>query len=122
MRLIPLDPSLEIPKPLQKVPSRDRVLEDAEIIGFWHGCDAIGYPFGRLFQLLLLTGQRLSEVRGMCWSEIDLDKRTWILPKERVKNGKAHEIALFTLAVEILEGHSYREVCRCRSPEVPCGK
>src|SRR4029077_15639271 len=73
-------------------------------IAFWAGCEQVGWPVGPLFKLLLLTAQRLSEVGGMRWSELDLEGRKWTLPKERAKNDKAHEVALSDLAVEIIEG------------------
>lgn len=90
--LIDGDPTLKVRKPLLHKGERDRVLDDDAIIKFWHGCDALGYPFGPLFQLLLLTGQRVRKVGKLSWSELDLDpdKRIWHLPKEPAKNGKAH--------------------------------
>jgi integrase len=44
--------------------------------------------------LLLLSGQRRSEIFNMDWSEIDLPGNTWYLPRERCKNGRAHQIPL----------------------------
>ena len=35
---------------------RQRVLTDAEIKAFWHAAERLGYPYGRMHQLLLLTG------------------------------------------------------------------
>jgi hypothetical protein len=46
--LIAADPPLNVPKPLTKKPTRDRVLTNPEIVSFWRGCDEIGYPFGPL--------------------------------------------------------------------------
>ena len=63
--------------------ARDRVLTDAEIRLFWVGCDKLGWPFGPMFKLLLLTAQRREEVGGAEWSEIDLDKRLWTIPREK---------------------------------------
>jgi integrase len=60
--------------------SRDRVLTDDEIKRLWAAADGLGYPFGPMFRLLLITGQRLGEVAGMAWQEVDLDKRLWSLP------------------------------------------
>ena len=40
----------------------------------------------------------------MTWSEIDLDTRTWQLPASRTKNGRAHEVALSDLALEVIGG------------------
>ena len=55
--------------------SRDRILSDEEIAAVWHACDGMGWPFGPLIQLLIVTGQREDEVAGMRWSDIDLDAR-----------------------------------------------
>ncbi len=82
--------------------ARDRVLADDEIRWFWKGCDKLGWPFGPLFQLLLLSAQRRAEVANLEWRELDLTKRTWLIPRERTKSDRAHEVALSALAVEIL--------------------
>ena len=44
----------------------------------------------------------------MMWCEIDLDKRLWSLPPERVKNGRAHQVPLPRQAVEILQAQPRR--------------
>lgn len=82
--------------------SRDRVLTDPEIVDFWNACDNIGWPFRQLHQLLLLTGQRLGEVAGMRWSELDLENATWTIPRERAKNNHQHTIPLSGLAMHII--------------------
>jgi hypothetical protein len=41
--------------------ARDRALTDGEIRLFWVGCDRLGWPFGPMFKLLLLTAQRRDE-------------------------------------------------------------
>jgi len=43
-----------------------------------------------------------NEVAGMRWSELDLDNRVWHLPKERTKNGKAHDVSLSDQAMAII--------------------
>ena len=83
--------------------SRDRVLNDGELKRFWAATDALGYPFGPMFKLLLVTGQRLGEVAGIIWTEIHLDERIWSLPRQRAKNDRAHEVPLSDLAIEIVE-------------------
>jgi integrase len=92
--------------------SRDRVLcgneegdkGDDEILWFWRGADAAGFPFGPIFKLLLLTAQRESEVAGMRWAELDIDKRVWTIPRERTKSDRGHIVHLSALACEILGG------------------
>jgi integrase len=83
--------------------SRDRVLSDEEIRLAWAAFDRVGYPFGRMAQLLLLTGARLNEIASGRWSEIDIDAKTWTIAKERSKNGVAHEIPLSDTAIGILK-------------------
>jgi integrase len=82
--------------------SRDRVLSDEEIRAAWKAFDAVGYPFGDLAKLLLLTGQRLREVAAAPWAEFDLDGKVWRLPKERTKGGVGLEIPLSDAVLQIL--------------------
>jgi integrase len=89
-------------KPPTKERGRDRALTDDEIRWFWQACDEIGWPFGAVFKLLLLTAQRRDEVGGMKWTEIDVDKRTWTLPRHRVKSDRGHEVHLSDAAIEVL--------------------
>jgi integrase len=89
-------------KPPTKERARDRALTDDEIRWFWQACDEIGWPFGPLFKLLLLTAQRRDEVGGMKWTEIDLEKRTWTLPRHRVKSNRGHEVHLSDTAIAML--------------------
>lgn len=80
--------------------SRERVLTSAEIKSFWQACDKLDAPFGPPLKLLLLTGQRLSEVAGMRRDE--LDDATWTIPGSRTKNHKTHVVPLPPLARDIL--------------------
>jgi integrase len=82
---------------------RDRYLSNDEIKLFWASCGKIKEPYGSLFRLLLLTGARRDELAHATWSEFDLDKREWTLPRPRSKNDKAHTTHLTPLAIEILE-------------------
>src|SRR5262249_32006913 len=66
--------------------------------------EAMGWPFGPCVQLLILTAQRREEVARMRWHEVDLDGAVWVLPSERAKNGREHEVALAPSAVQILRG------------------
>jgi integrase len=86
-----------------KVESRERVLNDEEIKRLWHASGELAYPFGHIAKLLLLTGQRRDEVAGMRWSEINLEGRTWTIPKERAKNNKTHDVALSDAALAVIE-------------------
>jgi integrase len=84
--------------------ARDRILSDDEIRIAWRAFGTVGWPFGDIAKLLLLTGMRRDEVAEARWTEIDLVGKTWAIAKERSKNGLAHEIPLSHTAIEILRG------------------
>ncbi len=90
---VDVNPCNGIQKPSKPV-ARDRVLSDDELRSVWRACDAIGYPFGPLVQLLILTAQRRNEVASMRWSDIDFELATWTIPAEFTKNGKPHIVPL----------------------------
>ena len=82
-------------------PIRDRVLQDDELVAFWRATEAMAYPFGPLYRLLLLTGARLNEIGGASWSEIDL-KTKILTVTERFKSKVSHSIPLSGSALAIL--------------------
>jgi integrase len=83
-------------------PARDRILTDRELAAIWKaaGDDA----FGRVLKLLMLLGQRRTEVGGMAWSEIDLQHGTWTIPAHRAKNHRAHTLPVSSFALHIVRG------------------
>ena len=91
-------------KPPAPETARDRVLTDVEVRAFWLACDDVGEPFGAMFRLLLLTGQRLDEVASAPWAEFDLPAATWRLPGARTKNGRANVVPLAPAALDIIAG------------------
>ena len=70
---------------------------------FWAACDQMGYPWGPLFQLLLLTGARLREVSQASWNEISIKDGTLNLPSSRTKNARPHQIQLSDQALNIIQ-------------------
>ncbi|MEP6829495.1 MAG: integrase family protein, partial [Rhizomicrobium sp.] len=62
---------------------RQRTLADKELRAVWEACNQMGYPFGDLIKLLLLTGQRRDEIANLNWDEIDLAKRQILIPASR---------------------------------------
>ena len=77
--------------------SRSRVLTDDEIKALWPHCEG---TFGTIFKLLLLTGQRKTEI-GLLKSEyIKGDQVT--LPPAIVKNKREHTFPLGPLAQSLL--------------------
>ena len=89
---------------LGKKSPRKRVLRDNEIRAVWQAAEATGYPYGPLFQLLLLTGARKSELACARWSEIDEERRVLIVPDERHKSERGHVIWFSDAAWDIVKG------------------
>ena len=95
-------PAEGVPLPMKEM-ARDRVLDDTELAKVLVAARMIGGPYGRIVELLALTGQRREEVAGLCWDELDLGQRIWTIPKARTKNAKAHLVHLSSQALTILK-------------------
>jgi integrase len=103
---------------LKKLPvaSRERVLTRDEVAALWRFCTKGDVPkdttapkwspvMRDLFAVLLLTGQRLGEVTGMKWADVNLLTRWWTLPASETKNQRQHRVPLSKPAVAILKRH-----------------
>jgi len=91
--LIPKDPTYGLDKSKVCAPSppRQRVLTDAEIVWLAGRIEtAIDHRALLLFLLLLSTGNRIGETLLAQWSEIDWDKKEWLIPKEHRKGNTRH--------------------------------
>jgi integrase len=79
---------------------RDRVLTKEELALIWRslGDDR----FSNIVRLLILTAQRRTEIGDLRWSEVDFDNAILVLPPERVKNGRKHELPLSPQALVVL--------------------
>jgi integrase len=86
---------------------RDRILSDAEIAALWKATEPMGYPYGPLYRLLLLTGVRLSEASEASWDEFDFKERIWTIPAVRMKKtgteAKPHIVPITDAILEVLE-------------------
>jgi integrase len=74
--------------------ARERVLSSAEVGAVWNACENIGGLFAHCIRVQLLTGQRREEVAGMRQDELDLAAKTWIVPADRSKTGRALKVPL----------------------------
>jgi integrase len=83
--------------------ARDRILTDDELAAVYRAAGKQGSHFESVIKLLILTGQRRSEVAGMEWRELDLPEKLWKLPRGRVKNDSGHEVPLSAQALSIIE-------------------
>jgi integrase len=86
--------------------ARERVLTDGELAALWRVSGRIGYPYGALYRLLVLTALRLNEVCGARWVEFDLTAQLWTIPAERMKKvkggAKPHVVPLPTEMLDVL--------------------
>ena len=89
-------------RPPAKMGKRERTLTDDELRLVWQAAGGLGWPFGAIVRLLILTGQRRDEVAGLLWAEIDQSKRQWLLPGARSKNGLPNLIPLAAPAMAIV--------------------
>ena len=55
------------------------------------------------FEFLVVTAARSGEVRLARWEEIDLARRVWTIPAERMKMRREHRVPLSVRAVEVLD-------------------
>jgi integrase len=116
---------------------RERTLTEAEIKALWKATDPAtkpdernkagrikphpsDFPWGAYFRLLLLTGQRRSEVATMRWSAVDLNAGTWALEAAEVKSARAHLVPLSPLAVKLLKALPRFSSINVNGDAVPC--
>lgn len=108
-----------------RIVQRDRVLSDDELFAYWRAANRLGYPYGPLFKLLALTGQRDGMVARAQWREfhpelvrllrdrkpsatIDWNAvpdawKVWSVPGSKMKSGRPHLVPLGGEALDVLE-------------------
>lgn len=83
-------------------PEAGRALTDLELRAIWHSASRLGYPFGALFRLLMLTGQRRNDWAHARSSEVDFGNRWLEIPRARYKSRRDHIVPLSAQAMSIL--------------------
>ena len=86
---------------------RDKKDDWSEIVKVWLACPDNDY--GRIVQLLILTGCRREEIGSLEWSEIDTVNRKITLPPSRTKNNQEHVVPLSDAALAIIESIPRRD-------------
>lgn len=80
---------------------RDRFVKPDELPRLWKALQNEPNPYVRgAFFIGLLTGARRSEVLGMQWEDLDLERGTWRIPD--TKAGRPHTLPLPRLVVDEL--------------------
>jgi integrase len=85
---------------LKPTSERERFLEPREM-GLFLGAVERN-PLRDFWLMLLLTGQRKSNVMSMAWEEIDLHEGIWRIAAEKTKNKTGHALPLVEEVLEIL--------------------
>lgn len=103
---------VEVDNPAEKIArrtiatfqARERNLSRQEIKTFFEALQHTATaPTLRLaVKFMLLTGVRKGEFIGATWKEVDWDRSTWTIPKERMKADREHVVYLSEQALDIL--------------------
>ena len=97
-----LDKLLAAPKKIQKTEHRKAVpVKDAP--DFMQALRKMPGTAARALEFAILCASRSGEVRGMIWSEIDLDSGVWTIPGHRMKAGKEHRVPLSATALKLIK-------------------
>lgn len=105
------NPAAGIPKATEK--PGEHVLTADELRAVWRAAKAgeLAEPFaGALRFLIAMAGPRVREATGAVWAEINEAERTWALPSERSKNGRATLRPLTDAALTVIKGLPSREL------------
>lgn len=97
-RYLAISPCVGLKMPTYK--PKQRVLSDDELKRVWIAAEQIGYSFGTIVMLLILTGQRRNEIASLQKGWIHEDRIT--LPGEVTKNGREHTVPISTLTASII--------------------
>src|SRR5690625_1715550 len=84
---------------------RDRVLNLVELRRLWVAIEEarLTPSCANAIKMLILTGQRRSELLLAEWDHIDLDAGTWTIPAKNNKSHRTHTVYLSNAAVELLQ-------------------
>ena len=86
---------------LQDANNDGRKLSDAELKAIWIATEEMSYPFGVIYQLLMLTGQRRGEWGDASWREIS--DGTLTIPAWRYKTRRVHKVPIVPRVQRILD-------------------
>lgn len=83
---------------------REVTLSNDQLRLVWEAAETLPSPDGPYVKELIRSGQRRSEVGDMSWPELDLDReRVWVIPAERMKAKRSHEVPLSPAMLADLE-------------------
>lgn len=102
-----------LPKPSQIAETTNQpAVAITEISRWWSALSAREGMAAEGLRLLVLTGARSGEIRGMTWDEVEFQtdplatsatSATWTIPASRMKNRRTHRVPLSSEAINLLQ-------------------
>lgn len=92
-----------LPRPLKLARGHHAAMPYDEVAEFVAELRKGGRTSSMALELCILTAARSGEILGMRWSEIDLNRKVWTIPANRMKAGRQHRVPLSSRAMAILE-------------------
>lgn len=83
---------------------RERVLSMDELRAVWDAAGEMGYPFGPMVRLLILTAQRRAEVANLERGWLLPDQQAFEVPASHYKTDRPQVVPLSTPAHDIIDG------------------
>jgi len=84
-----------------KTKARAVTLKDVPLAKSWRASEQVAH--GNIIRMLILTGQRRSEIGGLRWDQVDLENATVNIEAEEYKTGVPHSYPLGPIALEIIK-------------------
>ena len=98
--MLPANPFREV-RNRDRLRPRDRVLSMDELAAIWRAAGRMYYPWGALFRLLLLTGNRRGEWAEARWDWLDAAATQLEIPASAYKTDRVHVVP-FSVQVSAL--------------------
>ena len=74
-----------------------------QLPGFYKSLQQCEGIAARALEFAILTACRSGDVRGATWGEIDFKRSVWVIPAERIKMKREHEVPLSEQAIKLLK-------------------
>jgi integrase len=100
---VPASPLAGMRRPELAYTARERVLSMDELTRVWAAAGEAAYPFGDMVRLIMLTGQRRSEIAEMERRWIDAERQAVEIPAARYKTKRAHVFPLSAPAWKLVK-------------------
>ena len=91
-----------LPRPSKLARGHHAAMPYEDVAGFIANLQKREASAAVALELCILTAARSAEILGMQWSEVELDKKIWTVPADRMKAGREHRVPLSPRAVAIL--------------------